>query len=95
MSTDNLRLKPLLGLCLKSNVAEVGIENAYWPILYVYIHGIPVENQTANYWNLVGSSMTARLSCVIAQQHSSAIFVTFRFLFGKKKFGAYFKKFLF
>jgi len=24
------------------------------------VHGIPVENQTVNYWNLVGSSMTVR-----------------------------------
>jgi hypothetical protein len=28
MSTDNLRLKPLSGLCLKANVARVGTENA-------------------------------------------------------------------
>jgi hypothetical protein len=61
----------------------------------MYIHGIPVENQTANYWNLVSSSMTVRPTCVVAQQYSSAIFVTFRFLLGKKKFGADFAKFLF
>jgi hypothetical protein len=60
----------------------------------MYVHEIPVENQTANYWNLSGSIMTVRLSYVIAQQYSSAIFVIFRFLCGKKKFGAHFKKFL-
>jgi len=64
-------------------------------MLCVYIRGIPVENQTTNYWNLVGSSMTILPSCVIAQQYSSHMLVTFRFLFVKIKFGAHFKKFLF
>jgi hypothetical protein len=50
----------------------------------MYAHRIPVENQSANYWNLSGSIMTVRPAYVIAQQYYSAIFVTFRSLFGKK-----------
>jgi hypothetical protein len=45
--------------------------------------------------NLIGSSKTAPAACVIAQQYSSAIFVSRRFLSRKEKFGTRFKNLIF
>ena len=52
------------------------------------VQGSPAEFQIQTHRNLISSSMTATVSCVIAQQHSSVTFVSSLFHYHKEKFGA-------
>jgi len=60
--------------------------------MHKYIKESPVEIQNPAHWNLIGSSMTAHDSCVIAQQYSSAIIVSLRCHPRNEKFGENLKK---
>jgi hypothetical protein len=51
----------------------------------------PVEIQIPTHWNLIGRSITSSTPYVIAQQYSSATFVSLRFHSLKQKFGSRFK----
>jgi hypothetical protein len=53
------------------------------------MQGSPVKIQIPAHWNLIGRSLSAPLP-VIAQQYSSATFVSLRFHSGKAKSGAHF-----
>jgi hypothetical protein len=54
----------------------------------VYTKGSPIEIQTPGHWHLTGRPDT----CVIAQQYSSATFVSLHFHSRKEEFGARFKR---
>ena len=56
---------------------------------------LPVENQTPTYWNPFDYSTTVPATCVIAQQCSSATFVSLCFHFRKEKCHFAFQKYYF
>jgi hypothetical protein len=55
----------------------------------MYVRWTPVEIQTSAHMDLINSSMTAPTPLVIAQQYSSASFVSLRFLSCKEELGAH------
>jgi hypothetical protein len=48
-----------------------------------------LKSKTPKNWNTASGNMTALTACVIAQQYSSATFVSLHFYFHKEKFGAH------
>jgi hypothetical protein len=57
----------------------------------MYTQESTVEIQSTTNWNQIGHSMTCPANRVIAQQYSSATFISLRFHFCKETFGARFK----
>ena len=74
-------------LVRKSSFAQAGAVCACE--LCMYVRWTPVEIQTSAHWDLIDSSMTAPTPVVIAQQYSSASFVSLRFLSCKEELGAH------
>jgi len=75
----------------KSKFAQIGIQLLCGhPCMY--IQGSPFEIQTPKHWNWICPSVTAPAACVIiAQQYSSATFISINFHSLKEKFCLHFK----
>ena len=71
----------------KSNFAQVATKYAYGQLLMYKPAKNPYFKTTESEW----SQHNYRVTCVIAQKHSSATFVSFRFRSGKEKNSVRFK----
>jgi len=63
---------------------QVGIGIYTRSTIKAYLLGNPVEIQSSTHYNTIGRSMTTPTVCAIAQQYSSASFVSLRFPFPKE-----------